>query len=144
MHIEDPTEMANTFNSFFANIAAKVKGPVTHSNHSKLKDFCDSRLPDNIKFNISNIEKDKVLKYLSSMDSCKATGTDNIGPRLLKFAAPYIADDISYICNHSINSATFPRKWKEAKVSPLHKNGPHDDVNNYRPISILPVLSKVP
>ena len=143
VHIEDPTEMANTFNSFFANIAAKVKGPVTHSNHSKLKDFCDSRLPDNIQFNISNIEKDKVLKYLSSMDSCKATGTDNIGPRLLKFAAPYIADDISYICNHSINSATFPRKWKEAKVSPLHKNGPHDDVNNYRPISILPVLSKV-
>ena len=135
--------MANTFNSFFANIAAKVKGPVTHSNHSKLKDFCDSRLPDNIKFNISNIEKDKVLKYLSIMDSCKATGTDNIGPRLLKFAAPYIADDISYICNHSINSATFPRKWKEAKVSPLHKNGPHDDVNNYLPISILPVLSKV-
>ena len=77
------------------------------------------------------------------MDSCKATDTDSIGPRLLKFAAPYIADDITYICNHSINSSTFPSKWKEAKVSPLHKNGPHDDVNNYRPISILPVLSKV-
>ena len=41
------------------------------------------------------------------------------------------------------HKSTFPRKWKEAKVSPLHKNGPHDDVNNYRPISILPVLSKV-
>ena len=143
MHIEDPSELANTFNNFFANVAVKIKEPVTHSNHDKLKDFCDSRLPDNIKFSISNIEKDQVLKYLSTMDSCKATGTDNIGPRLLKFAAPYIAGDISYICNHSINSSTFPRKWKEAKVSPLHKNGSHDDVNNYRPISILPVLSKV-
>ena len=96
VNIEDPKEMAYTFNSFFANIAAKVKGPVKHSNHSKLKDFFDSRLPDNIKFNISNIEKDKVLKYLSTMDSCKATGTDNIGPKLLKFAAPYIADDNSW------------------------------------------------
>ena len=143
VHIEDPTELANTFNNFFANVAGKIKEPVTHSNHDKLKDFCDSRLPDNIKFSISNIEKDQVLKYLSTMDSCKATGTDNIGPRLLKFAAPYIAGDISYICNHSVNSSTFLRKWKEAKVSPLHKNGPHDDVNNYRPISILPVLSKV-
>ena len=143
VHIEDPSELANTFNNFFANVAGKIKEPVTHSNHDKLKDFCNSRLPDNIKFSISNIEKDQVLNYLSTMDSCKATGTDNIGPRLLKFAAPYIAGDISYICNHSINSSTFPRKWKEANVSPLHKNGPHDDVNNYRPISILPVLSKV-
>ena len=115
VHIEDPSELANTFNNFFANVAGKIKEPVTHSNHDKLKDFCDSKLPDNIKFSISNIEKD-------------ATGTDNIGPRLLKFAAPYIAGDISYICNHSINSSTFPRKWKEAKVSPLHKNGPHDEM----------------
>ena len=38
----------------------------------------------------------------------------------------------------------FQVKWKEAKVAPLYKNGPHEEVNNYRPISILPVLSKVP
>lgn len=76
-------------------------------------------------------------------DSSKATGTDSIGPRLLKLAAPYIADDITFICNHSINTSTFPNKWKEAKVSPLYKNGAHDDVNNYRPISVLPILSKI-
>ena len=52
-------------------------------------------------------------------------------------------DNITFICNHSIHSSTFPNKWKEAKVSPLYKNGPQDDVNNYRLISILPVLSKV-
>ena len=143
IHIEDPTEIANTFNKFFVNIAAKIKEPVSFSNHEKLKDFCNSKLPENIQFSITNIEKDKVLRYFLKMDSCKATGTDSIGPRLLKFAAPYIADDITYICNHSINSSTFPSKWKEAKVSPLYKNGPHEDVNNYRPISILPVLSKV-
>ena len=73
------------------------------------------------------------------MDTSKATGNDNVGPRLLKLAAPYISDDITYICNQSINKSTFPRKWKEAKVSPLHKTGPHDDVHNHRPISILPV-----
>ena len=48
VHIEDPTEMANTLNSYFANVAAKVKRPVTHSNHNKLKDLCDFRRPDNI------------------------------------------------------------------------------------------------
>ena len=77
------------------------------------------------------------------MDINKATGTDMIGPRLLKLAAPYIVGEITFICNHSINNSIFPTKWKEAKVTPLHKSGPHDDVNNYRPISILPILSKV-
>ena len=37
----------------------------------------------------------------------------------------------------------FPNKWKEGKVAPLHKTGAKDDVNNYRPISVLPVLSKI-
>ena len=50
---------------------------------------------------------------------------------------------ITFICNKSISNNCFPNRWKEAKVSSFHKNGPHDDVNNYRPISILPILSKV-
>ena len=51
--------------------------------------------------------------------------------------------DITFICNHSIKNSVFPSKWKEAKVVPLHKNGPQEEVNNYRPISILPVMSKI-
>lgn len=43
----------------------------------------------------------------------------------------------------SITTSTFPKKWKEAKVKPLHKGGSVKDLNNFRPISILPVLSKL-
>ena len=85
----------------------------------------------------------KAWTSLTCIADSKSTGTDNIGPRLLKLAAPHIADSLTFICNHSINNSTFPNKWKEAKVVPLHKNGPHEDVNNYRPISILPVMSKM-
>ena len=140
---EDPAEIANIFNDFFINIATKLKEPVTNANHERLKEFCRSKLPGNTKFTIPSIEKQKVLKFLSGIDINKATGADNIGPRLLRLAAPHISDDIAFICNHSISSCVFPSKWKEAKVTPLHKNGPAEDVNNYRPISILPVLSKV-
>ncbi len=73
----------------------------------------------------------------------KATGCDNIGPRLLKLAAPYVTDSITYICNESIKHSVFPDKWKQGKVAPLHKSGPKDDVNNYRPISVLPIISKI-
>ena len=140
---EDPAEIADTFNDFFVNIASKIKEPVNQTNHDKLKEFCENKIPEGTRFEIPSIEMSKVRKYLSNIDVTKATGSDNIGPRLLKLAAPYIASEITYICNKSISSSSFPNKWKEAKVSPLHKQGPHDDVNNYRPISILPVLSKI-
>ena len=142
-HTEHPTEIANIFNDFFVNIANKVKEPVTNTNHEKLRQFCQSKLPTNTKFVIPNIEREKVMKFLSNIDTTKSTGTDNIGPRLLKLAAPHIVDDITFICNHSIKNSVFPSKWKEAKVVPLRKNGPQEEVNNYRPISILPVMSKI-
>ena len=141
--IEDSLEMANEFNDFFVNIASKLKEPVGKINHDKLKEFCQSKLPSDTKFKIPQVLKENVLKFFSKMDINKATGTDMIGPRLLKLAAPYIADEVTFICNHSISNSVFPTKWKEAKVTPLHKSGPHEDVNNYRLISILPILSKV-
>ena len=99
--------------------------------------------PSGMKFEIPSINREKVLKFLLNIDVNKATGTDMIGPRLLKYAAPYIADEITFICNQSIAKSVFPSKWKEAKVTPLFKSGSHEEVNNYRPISILPVLSNM-
>ena len=124
------------------NIAAKIKEPINSTNHDKLKEFCKSKVFTDTKFKIPSMDRKKVLKYLSNIDISKATGTDNTGPRLLKLAAPLIAADITFICNKSIGAGCFPNKWKEAKVSPLYRNGPHDDLNNYRPISILLILSK--
>ena len=141
--IEEPTEIADEFNDFFVNVASKLKEPTTSTSHEKLKEFCQEKLPSGMKFEIPSINKEKVLKFLLNIDVNKATGTDMIGPRLLKYAAPYIADEITFICNQSIAKSVFPSKWKEAKVTPLFKSGPHEEVNNYRPISILPVLSKV-
>lgn len=143
--IDDSPGIANTFNDFFVTVAAKLKEPISNSSHcnEKLKEFCQSKLPENTKFLIPEINKEKVQKYLSGIDITKATGIDNIGPRLLKLSASYIADEITSICNKSFETSTFPKIWKEAKVTPLHKNGSCDEANNYRPISILPILSKL-
>lgn len=141
--LESSEEISNAFNNFFVQVAESIKEPIVPSNHEKLKEFCRNKVPNNINFNIPFLEASYVEKYLSSIDTTKATGTDNIGPRLLKIAASEIADSITFICNRSIEESLFPNKWKDAKVSPLHKSGPCDDVNNYRPISVLPVLSKI-
>ena len=125
------------------SVASKIKEPILPSNFARLSLYCDKKLADNTSFSIPLLGCEKVEKYLKYNDITKATGADNIGPRLLKLAASYISESLTFICNQSIISYTFPEKWKEGKVTPLHKNGPKDDTNNYRPISVLPVVSKL-
>ena len=77
------------------------------------------------------------------MPAAKATGLDSISCKVLKLSAEIIAPHIVNICNTSIETAQFPRSWKKARVVPLYKSGDSNDVTNYRPISVLPVLSKL-
>ena len=62
---------------------------------------------------------------------------------MLKISAPFISSPLSYICNKSILSGTFPTWLKYAVVKPLLKKGDRKDVANYRPISLLNSFSKV-
>ena len=72
----------------------------------------------------------------------KGTGLNDIQALFLKSAATPLSDSIVKICNLSIRSGVFPNMWKHAEVVPLHKKKSQDDVNNYRPISILRLLPK--
>ena len=81
--------------------------------------------------------------FLSNLNVSKATGLDNISPKILKISANIIAPSLVYIITKCVFSGSFPSMWKEAKVKPLFKTGDKDDINNYRPISILPTISKL-
>ena len=69
-------------------------------------------------------------------------GSDNMPTYLLKFALPYIVEPLTYIYNLYIKKNVFPKMLKTAKVIPLSKNTDRTDPNNFRPISLLSVLSK--
>ena len=71
------------------------------------------------------------------------TVADMIPARLLKDSAAVTASFITHLINLSLLSAHFPNEWKNAKVTPIHKSGAKDDPDNYRPISVLPILSKI-
>ena len=68
---------------------------------------------------------------------------DSVGPRLLKLSSGIIAKSLTTLANKCLSSGSFPAIWKQAKVSPLHKGGTKEELNSYRPISILPTLSKL-
>ena len=92
-------------------------------------------------FKLSDIKKDYVLQQLQNIDCKKAVGVDGIHPRFLKLAAIHIVDPmIYYLFNMSIKTCIIPKDFKTARISPIHKGGSHD-IDNFRPISILPSLS---
>ena len=78
-----------------------------------------------------------------SRKTSKATGLAGIPARVLKDAEPEIAKPIAYLINLTILTGIIPQEWKEFKVTPIFKSGEKDDVNNYRPISVLPLISKI-
>ena len=107
--------------------------------------FVNAKLLPGTVYNIPPISHAFVFKFLSSLKSSKATctGLDGISVKYLKIVAPYITDSIVKLCNVSIAEGQFPDSWKIARVIPLFKKGSYADVNNYRPIPILPVVSKI-
>ena len=99
-------------------------------------------LPNNT-LNDIVIEESEVLDILKSLDVTKATGPDNIGPKLLHEAANSIYKPLTKLFNLSLQNNIFPSEWKKANVSPLHKKGETNLCNNYRLISLLSCTSKV-
>ena len=82
-------------------------------------------------------------KSYAHLNDIKATDIDNLPPGLLKDSAKYISTPLFYIINLSLKSSTIPTLWKSAKILPIYKSGKSTDPGNHRPISILPVVSKI-
>ena len=106
-----------------------------------LKEFCQSKLRNASAFCIPPIAVHEVAKFITTPKSKKSMGPDNITPYLLKIVLPYIVESLTYADNLCIEQ-NFPPALKKAKVVPLPKTSDLSDPSNYRPISLLPVISK--
>ena len=143
--IDDKKLMAQHFNAHFSSIADRLRStlPQIPSDPSKLQDFVRSRKSPDTSYVIPSITSAQVLTLLQKLSPHKTAGIDKISSQLLCIVAPVIAPVVARLVNFSFSSGSFPSRWKTAKVSPLYKNGDSRDVQNFRPISVLPVLSKV-
>ena len=136
--------ISNGFNKHFANVATKLIDECNRSCNVNDINVNGATLSDvSSVLDLPLIGPDFVDKEICSMSANKAIGLDDVSSRVLKLARPAIVDSLTYIINLSLSTGTFPSAWKEAKVIPLHKGGDLDNTNNYRPISILPVVSKI-
>ena len=84
-----------------------------------------------------------VLKLLSQLDIRKSMGPDGISPRILKETSHEVALILTFIFNQSLSSGVVPQDWRSANIFAMHKKGPKDLAENYRPISLTSICSKV-
>ena len=85
----------------------------------------------------------EILKIINTLKMKSSQGFDNISTKLLKSTIDEILIPLTHIINISMQSGTVPEKMKIAKIIPIYKSGEKDIFNNYRPISLLPALSKI-
>ena len=137
--VSNPMHIAETINGHFSNVAqvlAQDIPVVDISPESYLE-------PTESSFSMRTPSVNTVFSILSKIDETKATGLDRIPSKLLKMAADIVAPSLTSIFSKSILTGIYPNDWKEAKVTPLFKKCLKSDPNNYRPISVIPVVSKV-
>ena len=144
----EPTKNANIFKDFYPDLAGKLvrKLPValnrfnnnsTNQNYMKIEKSCH-------KFELCNATLETIKKILPCPDSSKAPGLDGISWKFFKDGAEVLALPGYNLVNLSIKQALFPDlQFKIAKLRPLFKKGSKSNPKNYRPISLLLVVSKI-
>lgn len=138
--INSPDKIAEAFNAYFSNVGSNLAAEIPNTSASKPEDYLNPTIKT---FSLQNPSIDQVKKLLKTIDVKKAAGLDKIPNKLLKIASDVVAPSLTEIFIQSIATGIFPSDWKEARVSPLYKSGAKTDPGNYRPISIIPTVSKI-
>ena len=93
-------------------------------------------------FKFRNAKREEIYNILINIDPNKAYGIDEIRGRFLKDIAELLTEPLCKVMNLSLSSK-FPLMCKEPTVKPLYKKGKITEPKNYRPVSLLPTLSKI-
>ena len=141
--VTKPDEITEHFNKYFTEIGPNLQLQICTQDQLNDKNF-EEFIPNilsNFHFNETTV--DVVHKLIMGISSSKATGIDALPIKLIKATAPIVVESLTALLNTIINTGIFPAEWKLARVTPIHKSGPRNLLDNYRPISVLPVLSKL-
>ena len=132
--VSDFQQKAEEFNKYFSDQCTLL------DNDSTLPHFT---LLTNKKLSNCHISETRIHEILSKLDINKSHGCDNISSRMLKLSAATVCKPLSIIYRNCLLKGVFPSVWKLADVTPIHKKNEKNIISNYRPISLLPICSKV-
>ena len=136
----DPSTIANAFNDYFTNV-----GPNLASNINAGSTHFTEFLPPTCENTLFFIPTDnnEIFNIVKHLKSTKSSGHDGLSVHFLKQIIYFIATPLTHIFNLSLSTGKCPNSLKLAKVIPIYKKDDPSLINNYRPISLLPSLSKI-
>ena len=134
-------EIANQFNNYFTDIGQQLANTIDSENKYPFQHYLRTPCGTNLQF--SNINSTDVLHIINELKPKNSAGHDLISCKLLKEIRFIISEPLAMVINQTLLTGIFPNKLKIAKVIPLFKKGDKSIIENYRPISILPSISKV-
>ena len=133
--ISDFTEKAQIFNEFFSNQCT----PIDNDSEIPRRIILETNETfEHIDFSVADI-----FNIIRNLDSNKAHGYDNLSVKLIKICGFSICRPLEIIFQKCLAQGIFPEYWKRANVVPIHKKNEKNLVGNYRPISLLPIFSKI-
>ena len=132
-------DLPNFINQFFSSIGTKLSSdnPFEHENYTFLGTEYQQV------FQLQTVNEEQVLLEIKRLKNSKSSAIPDISTKVCKDAFIILITPFTYILNLSISSGSFPNVWKKAQVTPIPKDGSPFDINNYRPISLLPIPSKI-
>ena len=134
--ITDRRLIINKFNDYFVNIATNLNNNMPSDHFQDYKNFMQNRVADTLFFN--DIESKEIDDIINNLNPNKYS---DISPRILKLFRYTLSPILAILFNNCIYAGVFPDVLKIARVIPLFKSGDRNDISNYRPISLLPVIS---
>ena len=138
--IDDNKEIATNFNHFFVNVGPNAEESVPKVPNISFSKFLKNR--NQMKFVIAHVSNEEILDIINSLEN-KSTGPSSIPLKLLSLIPDLIILPLAYIINMSFITGEYLNLLKIVKVIPIHKGGSTQDVNNYRPISLLSIFHKI-
>ena len=139
--ITNPCDIANEFNSFFANIGPILASKIDTGNKKPFQSYLTNDI--STEFIFTPVDMEHVNKIIMCLKSKTSFGHDEMTTKSLKILAPVLVKSLTLIINQSIITGIFPDELKIAKVIPLHKKSDTTKMDNYRPVSLLPAISKI-
>ena len=142
----DDQQMADLINNFYVNQPRDLLDSISSMSPGVHPCTTDSACSTS-KINplvIPQISESEIENAIRLMPMHKAAGADSLSAKILKISACAISSPLARIINYCIDNSCFPSAWKLAEVIPIYKGkGSKSDMNNYRPILLLPLLSKI-
>ena len=138
--VTDYQLIAKKFNEYFSTIAEKLMGKIPHKNQNPLKYLKNQ--PKSSLF-LSATSPWEIKKILNAIPSKYSSGWDDIPSVVVKKSPDNVLVALTHIFNLSLNTGIFPNLFKKAKIIPIPKVRSPKALNQYPPISLLPIFSKI-